>query len=279
MRYGIVFKSDQCIGCYNCFLTCQDEFCGNAYPGYAAAAPMEGHNWMRVVEKERGKFPRVKVSYTPKTCMHCDAAPCIAASENGAVYRRPDGIVVIDPVKAVGQKHLVNSCPYRVIEWNEQAQLPQKCNLCAHGLDAGEKEPRCVESCPTNAIVFGDLDDPASKISQLLKQGTAEPLQPEFNLKEKVLYIGLPKRFVAGTVVLKDKKECASNATVELKGKGNRTTTTNQFGDFEFEGLEANQSYSLKITQPGYKSKTLRCVTTSDTHVGEIYLNPQNSKG
>ena len=276
MRYGMIIKSDQCIGCYNCFLTCQDEFCGNAYSGYAAAAPMEGHNWMRVVEKERGQLPRVKVSYVPKTCMHCDDAPCIAAAENGAVYRRPDGIVVIDPVKAVGQKQLVASCPYRVIEWNEQAQLAQKCNLCAHELDAGQKEPRCVESCPTNAIVFGDLDDPASKISELLKRSATEPLQPEFKLKEKVRYIGLPKRFVAGTVVLKDKQECACNAKIELtKGKNTRTATTNQFGDFEFDGLAANQSYSLKVSLPGYKAKALRCTTTADTYVGEIYLAPQ----
>lgn len=276
MRYGMIIKSDQCIGCYNCFLACQDEFCGNAYDGYAAAAPMEGHNWMRVTEVERGQYPRVKMSYVPMTCMHCEDAPCVAAAENNAVYRRPDGIVVIDPVKAKGQKHLVNACPYRVIEWNEEAQLAQKCNMCAHALDKGEKEPRCVESCPTNAIVFGDLDDATSEISKLLKQSATEVLRPELGLKEKVRYIGLPKRFVAGTVVLKDKQECAHKAQVELSnGKKSRRTTTNEFGDFEFEGLEASQSFSLKISLPGYKGKTLKCTTTSDTHVGEIYLSPQ----
>ncbi len=276
MRYGMIINCDQCIGCYNCFLTCQDEFCGNAYEGYAAAAPMEGHNWMRVMDMERGQYPRVKVAYIPKTCMHCEDAKCIEAAENGTVYRRPDGIVVIDPVKARGHKYLVNSCPYRMIEWNEAAQLPQKCNMCAHALDSGEKEPRCVESCPTNAIVFGDLDDEKSEISQLLKRNATEPLHPELNLKEKVRYIGLPKRFVAGTVVLKDKKECAGNAQIELTNKKEtRKARTNMFGDFEFEGLEANQSFSLKISQAGYKEKKLRCTTASDIHVGEIYLNPQ----
>ena len=121
MRYGMVINSEECIGCYNCFLTCQDEFCGNTYEGYSAAAPMEGHNWMRVLDVERGQYPRVKVNYIAKTCMHCENAKCIEAAENRAVYRRPDGIVVIDPVKAKGQKHLVNACPYRVIEWNEEA--------------------------------------------------------------------------------------------------------------------------------------------------------------
>lgn len=276
MRYGMVIKCDQCIGCYNCFLTCQDEFCGNAYEGYAAAAPMAGHNWMRVQDVERGRYPRVKVAYIPKTCMHCEAAKCIEAAENGAVYRRPDGIVVIDPEKARGQKHLVESCPYRVIEWNEEAQLAQKCNMCAHALDAGEKEPRCVESCPTNAIVFGDLDDPASEIANLWTEGATEVLCPEFGLGETVRYIGLPKRFVAGTVVLKDKNESAVNTEVELSNsRVTRKTRTNSFGDFEFEDLEAAQSFSLKIRQPGYKEKKIRCTTAGNTHVGEIYLTPQ----
>jgi Fe-S-cluster-containing dehydrogenase component len=275
MRYGMVINSQECIGCYNCFLTCQDEFCGNTYEGYAAAAPMEGHNWMRVLDVERGQYPRVKVNYIAKTCMHCDDAKCIEAAENGAVYRRPDGIVVIDPVKAVGQKHFVNACPYRVIEWNEEAQLPQKCNMCAHALDKGEKEPRCVESCPTNAIIFGDLDDESSEISQLLKKTATEVLRPEFKLQEKVRYIALPKRFVGGTVVLKDKQECACKAPVELYNDNiTIKTATNEFGDFEFEGLEANQSFQLRISVPGYKEQTLRCSTGADLHLGDIYLTP-----
>ena len=275
MRLGMVIDCERCIGCYNCFLTCQDEFCGNAYEGYAAAAPMEGHNWMRILEEERGQYPRVKVSYTPKPCMHCADAPCIAAAQNGAVYRRPDGIVVIDPVKAAGQKQLLEACPYRAIEWNEEAQLAQKCDLCAHALDKGEKEPRCVESCPTNAIVFGDMDDPASEISRLIAEGRTEALNPEFELKESVRYLGLPKRFIAGTVVLKDKRECAQKARVELwNGALAGVVTTNNFGDFEFDGVESNQSFQLKVSLPGYQEAEAPCTSFTDTHVGEIYLSP-----
>ena len=276
MRLGLVINTSQCIGCYDCFLTCQDEFCGNAYEGYSAAAPIEGHNWMRVLDVERGQYPLVKAHYTPKTCMHCEDAPCISAAQDGAVYRRPDGIVVIDPVKAKGQKQLINSCPYRVIEWNETEQLAQKCNLCAHLLDKGEKEPRCVESCPTGAIVFGDLDNASSPIAQIVKSCKTETLKPELNLKENVLYIGLPKRFVAGTVVLKDKQECALNAQVELVDeKGTIKTTTNGFGDFEFEGLEANRPVTVKITVPGYMAESVNCTTFNDAHLGAIYLSPQ----
>ncbi len=274
-RYGILIDCDKCIGCYNCFLTCQDEFCGNAYPGYAVAAPMSGQNWIRVLDKERGQYPKVKVAYMPKTCMHCEKPKCMEAAQNNAVYKRPDGIVMIDPQKAKGQKQLLTACPYRVIEWNEEEQVPQKCILCAHLLDKGEKEPRCVEVCPTQALIFGDLDDPQSEISKKLKQVPVEALHPEFKMGEKVLYHGLPKRFVSGTVVLKDKNECAVNLKVELSGRGfSKTTTTNGFGDFEFEGLEANKTYSLKIAQSGYKEKKLKIETFADVHIGEIYLNP-----
>ena len=271
--YGMLIDCGKCIGCYNCFLSCQDEFCGNGYEGYSAAAPMSGHDWMRVMEKERGQFPRVKVAYIPKTCMHCEDAPCITAAQDHAVYRRPDGIVMIDPQKAKGQKQLVTACPYRVIEWNEEEQVPQKCILCAHLLDKGEKEPRCVEACPTQALIFGNLDDPQSEISKKLKQVPGEALHPEFKMGEKVLYHGLPKRFVSGTVVFKDKNECAANLQVELSGKGfSKTTTTNGFGDFEFEGLEANKTYFVSIAYSGYKGKKLKIETVIDVHIGEICL-------
>ena len=274
-RYGMLINCEKCIGCYNCVLSCQDEFCGNAYEGYAAAAPIEGHNWIRVIDKERGRFSKVKMAYIPKTCMHCENATCIEAGQDNAVYRRSDGIVIIDPEKAVGQRQIVTACPYRVIEWNEKEQVPQKCNMCAHLLDRGEKEPRCVESCPTGALIFGDLDDEESAISQILKQTVSEKLCPEFNLEEKVFYTGLPKRFISGTVVYKDKNECAENLEIELHSKTKiRTTKTNGFGDFEFEGLEASKSFSLKISKPGYKEKRIRCNTSVDIHLGDIYLLP-----
>ena len=146
-RYGMVIDETLCNGCYCCFLACRDEHCGNDYPGYSSAQPMSGMNWMRVIEKERGKYPKVKVAYTSVLCMHCDDALCVKMSRDGAVYRRPDGIVIVDPVKAKGQKNIVSTCPYRVIEWNEEKQLPQKCTLCAHLLDQGWKEPRCAEAC------------------------------------------------------------------------------------------------------------------------------------
>jgi Fe-S-cluster-containing dehydrogenase component len=237
---------------------------------------MSGHNWMRVMDKERGQYPRVKVAYIPKTCMHCEGAPCIAAARGHAVYRRPDGIVMIDPEKAKGQEQIATACPYRVIEWNEEARGPQKCTMCAHLLDHGEKEPRCVEACPVDALIFGDLDDPKSEISRMLREHAAEPLSPEFHLGEKVLYRGLPKRFISGTVVYQDKNECAEDVEVELADEtSKKVSLTNPFGDFEFEGLQANKTYQLRIGQSGYREEVLEIETYKDVHVGEIHLVPK----
>jgi Fe-S-cluster-containing dehydrogenase component len=272
-RYGMVIDITKCTGCYNCFLTCRDEFAGNEYPGYAAAQPMTGQNWMRLVERERGQYPKVKVAYTPVTCMHCENATCIKMAQNKAVYRRPDGIIIIDPVKAKGQKQLISACPYRVIEWNEEQEVPQKCILCAHMLDKGEKEPRCVESCPTGALIFGDLDDPKSEIARAMASGKTEVLHPEYGMKERVRYIALPRKFVAGTVIYGDIDECAGGLTVTLSGDGEtRQAQTNNFGDFEFEGLPDNINYTVKIEAPGYKAKSVKARTQKDVYLGEIVL-------
>ncbi len=200
-KYGMVIDITRCNGCYSCFLACRDEYCGNDYPPYSLSQPFSGHFWMRIIERERGQYPKVKVAYTPVLCMHCEDPPCAKASPNNAVYQRADGIVIIDPEKAVGQKEIVSACPYRVIYWNEEKNIPQKCTFCAHLLDQGWKEPRCVEVCPTLALVFGDIEDPKSEISKLIASGKVEALNPEYELGEKVYYIGLPKKFIAGTVV------------------------------------------------------------------------------
>jgi Fe-S-cluster-containing dehydrogenase component len=276
-KYGLIHNGTKCNGCYNCFLSCKDEFCGNDYPPYSAAQPMSGHSWMRIIEKERGKYPKVKVAYTAIPCMHCDNPTCAQISPNDAVYKRPDGIVIIDPEKAVDQKEILSSCPYRVIYWNEEKNLPQKCTLCAHLLDQGWKEPRCVESCPTEALVFGDMDDPNSEISKILSSGTTEVLHPEYELKPSVHYIALPKRFIAGAVVLEDKQdECPENVTVTLNGKDGKTTTkTDNYGDFEFEGLEAFAEYAVKVEQEGYVPREFSIKTNIDVYLGDILLSPK----
>ena len=272
-KYGMVIDITRCNGCYNCFLTCRDEYWNNDYPPYSLAQPFSGHFWLRIIEKERGKYPKVKVAYTPVLCMHCENPSCVSAAENNAVYKRPDGIVMIDSEKAIGQRQIVAACPYRVIYWNEEKNIPQKCTLCAHLLDQGWKEPRCAEACPTQAMVFGDMDDPTSEISKLMASGKVEAIHPEYNLGEKVVYIRLPKKFIAGSVVFEDKDECAGNVSVSLEGQGYREKIfTNNFGDFEFEGLEADQEFSVTLEHPGYTPQTFKVQTKVDHYLGEIFL-------
>lgn len=272
-KYGMMIDIDKCTGCYSCFLACKDEFCGNNYPGYSASQPARGHYWMKLVSIERGTYPKVKLDYIPTPCQQCENASCISEGDD-AVYKRDDGIVIIDPDKAKNRKDIVSSCPYRVIYWNEEENVAQKCNFCAHLLDKGEKEPRCVETCPTGAILFGDLDDPESDISKKLAFDDTEVLRPEFEMNPSVLYMGIPRRFVAGEVIFADKKdECARDVKVTLNDGDNEISTlTDHFGDFEFEGLDANKSLTIKLEYTGYLSKEISIVTTKDINLGEIEL-------
>ncbi len=266
--------STRCNGCHNCFLACRDEHDNNDYPGYSAAQPLHGQFWMQVKEIERGAYPRPKVDYVAIPCLHCEDAPCMDVATDGAVYRRPDGIVVIDPDKAKGQRQIVQACPYRVVFWNAELEIPQKCTLCAHRLDAGEKQPRCVESCPTGAMVFGDLDDPQSEISQRVAALKTEALHPEYGCSPLVRYHGIPKRFVAGEVVLDDAADaCAAGIKVVLEGEGVRAETTSDvFGQFEFEGLARNAAYRITVSHDGYVPQRSDVKTQTDVDLGEIVL-------
>ena len=274
--YGMLIDVDRCTGCYNCVLACRDEHAGNDYRPIAAAQPEKGHKWIDLRSYERGKLPRVRVDYVPLPCQQCKDAPCLSAAPPGAAYRRPDGIVIIDPQQAKGHPEIVASCPHRVIFWNEAENVAQKCTFCAHLLDQGRTEPRCVEGCPTEALVFGDLDDPSSKIARLLKSRPSEELHPEFNLKPAVRYIGLPKRFVAGEIALADRMhEPAAGVRLSLRdGTRTRDGVTDAYGDFSFDGLEAGASYVLRVTAKGYQPREIIVGTRNDVDLGTVVLEP-----
>jgi Fe-S-cluster-containing dehydrogenase component len=276
VRYGMVIDISRCTACYCCFTACKDEYWDNDYPPYSAAQPKYGQFWMNLVKKERGAFPYVKAAYMPVLCMQCDDAPCIKAAENKAVYKRPDGIVVIDPQKAIGQKQLLESgaCPYGVIFWNEERNLPQKCTFCVHRLKAG-LIPRCVQVCPSGCLQFGDLDDPESNVSRLLKSTRAEVFQPELNTRPSVYYNDLhmmTKHFIAGAVIYEDTDDCAEGVSVTLiTHNKSLNTTTDNYGNFEFDGLDAGK-YTVKMGCAGYSSKTISVDLKTDCYLGDIIL-------
>ncbi len=212
VRYGLVIDTSMCTGCSVCFSACKDEFIGNDYLPYSKSQPdtqygyygqsasadgvspggawvIPGQSWMKDTTTEKGTYPNVTARYVYQPCMHCDNPPCVTAAQNGGAYKRPDGIVIIDPAKSTGQTVIMDACPYGRVYWNAALNIPQKCTLCAHLIDAGQN-PKCVDACPMNAIVFGDLDDPSSAVSKAAANATA--LHPEYGAKPKVTYIGLP---------------------------------------------------------------------------------------
>ena len=254
----------KCTGCYNCQLVCKDEHCGNDWTPYAKAQPMTGHFWAKLNQKTVGTMPKVKINYTPTFCNHCENAPCLAAAKDGAVYRREDGLIIIDPEKAVGQKELVASCPYGAIYWNEELNLAQKCTGCAHLLDNGYAQPRCSEICPTGALIFGDEEELQDQIIG------ADVMNPEFGLGPRVYYRNIPGQFIAGTVYDPVEKEVIIGAKVRcLQGGKLMKCTTDEYGDFWFKDLSVGV-HEVHIEAPGYKTvsftglKTTECINLGD---------------
>jgi Fe-S-cluster-containing dehydrogenase component len=262
-----VVDTSKCNGCYNCQLACKDEHCGNDWSPYAKAQPDTGQFWLKMNEYVRGNLPHVKMSYVAVMCQHCEDGPCMAACPvEGGIYKRDDGLVVIDPKKCTGCMNCVDACPYGCIYYNKDLNLAQKCTGCAHLLDRGWTEPRCVDACPTGALKFGE----ESELSDLMAEG--ETLKPELGLKTKVSYIGLPKKFIAGTVYDPGAQEVVIGATCTLTGEGETfTATTNHWGDFWFKDLK-DGTFSLKIEAAG-KTKTIADISTEkDVGLGDIPL-------
>jgi Fe-S-cluster-containing dehydrogenase component len=266
----IIVDIAKCNGCYNCQIACKDEHVDNDWLPVSKPQPDTGHFWMHLTEIERGQYPKVKIAYIAKPCMQCQEPGCMKAAKDGAIYKRKDGIVIIDPIKSKGQKDLVAACPYGSIYWNEELKIPQKCTFCAHLLDKGWKEPRCVQACPTGALSFEDYN----VVKSLLKNKRLEVMNPEFGTKPNVCYVGLPQRFIAGAVLFGDKNECAENVTVTIMGGGEKKTAkTDNYGDFEFEGLPVDLDFTVKLECSGYQPQEFSVNTKADIYLGMIKLS------
>jgi len=272
----MVIDINKCNGCYNCQIACKDEHVGNDWTPIAKPQPDTGHFWMKVTDIVQGSVPKVRVRYMLEICQHCDQAPCLAACPSQAIYKRDDGLVIIDPEKCTGTRNCLDACPYAVIYFNPDLNIAQKCTMCAHLLDQGWKEPRCVDACPTGALTFGEEEDLAELIA------SAELLQPEAATKPRIYYLGLPnKYFIAGAVYDPDADECLIGATVTLSdAEGTRVATlaTDEFGDFWFERQEPG-TYSLRIEMSGYVPRTVEAIdATKDVNVGDLELKHEAAR-
>ena len=199
----MVIDLKRCYGCYACMMACKVK--NHTPPGVF---------WARVLKGEEGTFPNTVRQALPVLCNQCDEPSCVEVCPTGATYQDENGIVVVDKDKCMGCKSCIMACPYGARytvekwesyfpeglplseyeqfckeKWEEDSGcgVATKCDFCKDRLGTGQ-DPACVEACAANARVFGDLDDPESKISQLIKDENAQPLQKKFGTKPKVFY-------------------------------------------------------------------------------------------
>lgn len=258
----------KCNGCFSCQVACKDEHCGADWTPYSKPQPETGQFWIKVNERVRGQVPWVRLAYTPILCVHCgEDAPCMVVAPEGAVYRREDGLVIIDPEKAKGCKEVAEACPLGAVYWNEEREVPQKCTGCAHLLDNGWSVPRCVDVCPTEALMFGEEEDLAEVLSGSVS------LPEVVGFEGRVFYKNLPRRFVAGTAVDFDAREVVIGAQVELSkrlGGVLALKRSDEFGDFIFQQVEPGE-YVLRIEAEGYQGAILDVdLSERDLSVGDV---------
>ena len=173
---GLYVDLSRCIGCYACVVGCK--------------------NWHQIGTGERGRivlcdrmfgeFPEVTRWLFPIMCMQCENPPCISVCRHEATYKREDGIIVIDSDKCVGCELCVAACPYGLRSMKNSSDIVDACDFCSERIDSG-LEPYCVTTCPTEALVFGDLDDSRSQINTLIKNNETCRFDP-YGTMPKVYY-------------------------------------------------------------------------------------------
>lgn len=275
-KWNLIVDVAECTNCNLCTLAAMDEYVGNEFPGYSAPMPKHGHKWINILQKERGQVPAVDIAYVPTMCNHCDDAPCIAKG-GGAVKKRDDGIVLIDPDKAKGRKDLVEACPYGHIWWNEELQLPQAWTFDAHLIDGGWRQTRGQQSCPTGAMRAICVDD--VEMAKIAREQELEVVRPELETKPRIYYKNLWRYstcFIAGSVSIETKGtvDCVEGATVRLLQNGAvvAEATTDNYGDFKFDRLGENSGdYSVEVAF-GKNKRSVKARLGESINLGEIRL-------
>ncbi|MGQ0286116.1 tetrathionate reductase subunit TtrB [Pasteurellaceae bacterium 22721_9_1] len=186
-RYAMLIDLRRCIGCQSCTVSCAVE---NNIP--------IGQFRTTVRQYEVSYAQQVNNVLLPRLCNHCDNPPCVPVCPVQATYQRKDGIVVVDNKRCIGCAYCVQACPYDARFINEETKTADKCTFCAHRLEVGLL-PACVESCVGGARIIGDLLDPNSQISQMVKEFKSQlkVLKPESGTLPQVFYLGLDDAFVS----------------------------------------------------------------------------------
>jgi Fe-S-cluster-containing dehydrogenase component/formate-dependent nitrite reductase membrane component NrfD len=176
--FAWVIDQTSCIGCHACTTACKQE---NEVPLGV------NRTWVKYVET--GTFPQTRRQIAVLRCNHCAEPPCVEVCPTSAMFRRPDGIVDFDTSRCIGCKACLQACPYDAIYIDPEEHVAEKCNFCAHRVDRGLL-PACVVVCPTESLVFGDLDDPGSRASRLVSNRPTTVRRPEQGTQPKAFYLG-----------------------------------------------------------------------------------------
>jgi Fe-S-cluster-containing dehydrogenase component/formate-dependent nitrite reductase membrane component NrfD len=177
MNFGFIIDNRKCIGCHACTVACKSE---NEVPLGV------NRTWVKYIEK--GEFPDIRRLFSVMRCNHCADAPCVEICPVTALFTRKDGIVDFDDRRCIGCKACTQACPYDALYMHPDQHTAAKCNYCSHRTDIG-LEPACVVVCPEHAIISGDMDNPASEISQLLARESVQVRKPEKGTEPKLYYI------------------------------------------------------------------------------------------
>jgi Fe-S-cluster-containing dehydrogenase component len=182
-QYGLVFDLLRCIGCHTCTIACKVE------------NELEHGSWISVrtiggkyMDTPSGKYPNLSMHYRPELCNHCREPACIPACPVNAISKTDEGIVLVDYETCTGCGECIDACPYDAPKLDNTKGVVMMCTLCVHRLEQG-LEPFCVKCCPTNAIHFGEIDNPESEISKLIREKKAEGRTSKKNTHPSIFYI------------------------------------------------------------------------------------------
>ena len=202
-RLGLVIDLDTCVGCHACAVNCKEwNTCGS----YAPLPDLNPYGkdvdgvWLNRVHgfeagPKEGTDATGRTVYFPRSCLHCEEAPCVTVCPTGASFKRgEDGIVLVNEDKCIGCKLCSWACPYGAREFDTDGGVMKKCTLCIdriynENLDEIDRQPACVNACPSKARHFGDFNDPASNVSQLTADRGGVELMPEMGLKPTNRYL------------------------------------------------------------------------------------------
>ncbi len=176
-KYAMVIDTSRCLNCKACIVSCQLE---NGVP------PDYTRDWIKETKGESS----MPFYFQPANCMQCDEPSCVAACPvPGATYKAKNGLVVINPDLCINCGNCVPACPYGARFRHPVKHIVDKCDFCRHRIKQG-LEPACVVTCPTRTRVFGDLNDPESEVSRLVKKGgLVQVFNPKVDTKPNIYFV------------------------------------------------------------------------------------------